>query len=320
MRQRSFEVSDDLHVVPAGKPSGQIQSADEKIRWLDIECPAPAELKALLEKFGVERWLIDRIQTVNPRHEIFETERAVYFSFPAPLAWRSNGYSSFHIVVVAGAVITVRDFAFDGFESWLHPRYSDRKVAANTVPGLLVWLFIALLSNDAERFFQLRDETEIVAQRLRAEPDDFDQRAVEDIAASADRLSVIMYDAQAVVQALHMVGNPIFGFNSHGVLLQKGVESLRTVREGLAALSRRLESINQQRSINIQRKTDHRIRLLTIFSVLFMPPTLITGIYGMNLRSIPGLDVSDAFAVVFALMLAIAVGMLLVFYRRGWFS
>jgi magnesium transporter len=189
-----------------------------------------------------------------------------------------------------------------------------------TLPGLLIWLFIALLGNDAEQFFRLRDEAEVVAQHLREKDDEFDQKAVEGIAASADRLSVIMYDAQALLQALQLVANPVFGFNSHGALLQSGVENLRTLREGLGALSRRLESINQQHSINIQRQTDHRLRLLTIFSVLFMPPTLITGIYGMNLRNIPGLDLSDAFVIVFALMLAITIGMMILLYRRGWFS
>jgi magnesium transporter len=81
-----------------------------------------------------------------------------------------------------------------------------------------------------------------------------------------------------------------------------------------------LDNISQQHSIYLQRQTDHRIRVLTIFSVIFMPPTLITGIYGMNLQNLPGTSASDAYLVVFAIIFAIAAGMLVLFYRREWFS
>jgi magnesium transporter len=72
--------------------------------------------------------------------------------------------------------------------------------------------------------------------------------------------------------------------------------------------------------MNLQRQTDHRIRLLTIFSVLFMPPTLITGIYGMNLQNIPGLHSPTAYLIVFGIMSGIAIWMLFLFLKRGWFS
>jgi Mg2+ and Co2+ transporter CorA len=51
-----------------------------------------------------------------------------------------------------------------------------------------------------------------------------------------------------------------------------------------------------------------------------MPPTLITGIYGMNLQNIPGLGEPAAYVAVFAVMAGVAVWMLVLFYRRGWFS
>ena len=68
--------------------------------------------------------------------------------------------------------------------------------------------------------------------------------------------------------------------------------------------------------INInQNKT---IKIFSVASVAFLPPTLIASIYGMNFRSLPELDWSFGYPWALALMLASAVGPLLYFRKRGW--
>ena len=48
--------------------------------------------------------------------------------------------------------------------------------------------------------------------------------------------------------------------------------------------------------------------------------TLITGIYGMNFDRMPELHASWGYPVTLTAMLAIALGQLWFFYRRGWIS
>jgi len=52
--------------------------------------------------------------------------------------------------------------------------------------------------------------------------------------------------------------------------------------------------------------------------VVFLPPTLIAGIFGMNFRYFPELNFRHGFVVSVVLMLASAVGPYLYFKRRGW--
>jgi magnesium transporter len=320
MRQRYFEIGDDLRVSPAQAEAGSVEPAGGKLAWIDIEEPDPTELRHLLRSHGVEDWLIDHALDFETRHELYESERAVYFGFPPPMSWRDEPQCSLGIILTAGAVITVRNFAFDGFDRWFHPGNSGRRIAARTVPGLLIWLFIAMLTGDAERFYALRDQAELADRTMQDQGYQFDHRTLEELTASANRLLVIIYDALVIVQALQMRGGHIFDLDAHRPLFRAGADNLQTLREGVEMLLRRLETISQQHSINMQRQTDHRIRLLTIFSVLFMPPTLITGIYGMNLQNIPGLGEPAAYVAVFAVMAGVAVWMLVLFYRRGWFS
>jgi magnesium transporter len=59
------------------------------------------------------------------------------------------------------------------------------------------------------------------------------------------------------------------------------------------------------------------IRILTVISVVMLPLTLLSSVYGMNIR-LPFDQHPDAFIIVISLMVAIAILMLLVFKRRDW--
>jgi len=65
----------------------------------------------------------------------------------------------------------------------------------------------------------------------------------------------------------------------------------------------------------------HRInevmRILTVISVIILPLTLISGIYGMNVM-LPGEDAPYSFAVIIGFMLVLLVSLLTIFRRRRW--
>lgn len=61
------------------------------------------------------------------------------------------------------------------------------------------------------------------------------------------------------------------------------------------------------------------MRTLTIIATIFIPLTFIVGVYGMNFASMPELAWRWGYPAVWALMIALALGMLVWFRRRGWF-
>jgi magnesium transporter len=60
------------------------------------------------------------------------------------------------------------------------------------------------------------------------------------------------------------------------------------------------------------------MKLFSWAAVVFLPPTLIAGIFGMNFRYFPELNFRHGFVVSVVLMLASAVGPYLYFKKRGW--
>lgn len=90
---------------------------------------------------------------------------------------------------------------------------------------------------------------------------------------------------------------------------------LHTVYDSLS------ENINQLLglyfSISSQR-TNETMRILTVFSVFFMPLTFVVGVYGMNFEYMPELKMKLGYPGVMFLMVMITLAIYLWFKRKGW--
>jgi len=65
-------------------------------------------------------------------------------------------------------------------------------------------------------------------------------------------------------------------------------------------------------------KTNETIRILTIFSVFFLPLTFIVGIYGMNFKNMPELNWKWGYHASYALMAVVTLIIFLWFKRKKW--
>lgn len=69
-------------------------------------------------------------------------------------------------------------------------------------------------------------------------------------------------------------------------------------------------------AINIQQ--NQTIKLFSVVAVIFLPPTLIASIYGMNFRFMPELDWPWGYPLAIVLMVLSAIAPYVFFKRKGW--
>lgn len=69
----------------------------------------------------------------------------------------------------------------------------------------------------------------------------------------------------------------------------------------------------------VANRTNEIMRALTVITTLFIPLTLITGIYGMNFPDMPEFHWRRGYLFAYGLMVAVAAGMYYFFRRRGIF-
>lgn len=89
------------------------------------------------------------------------------------------------------------------------------------------------------------------------------------------------------------------------------IESLEGIRDLIAGLLDVYLSA-------ISNRVNQEVRVLTVIAVIFMPATLISGIFGMNFKAMPLLDLPQGFVVVLALMAGVAGTLATLFWRRKW--
>ncbi len=70
----------------------------------------------------------------------------------------------------------------------------------------------------------------------------------------------------------------------------------------------------------IANKTNEITKVLAIFSAIMLPLSLIAGIFGMNMKFYGDTENHLYFWEVIGVMLLIAIGLLLYFWRQGWFG
>jgi magnesium transporter len=114
--------------------------------------------------------------------------------------------------------------------------------------------------------------------------------------------------------------------NSRGV----GIDDTAALnfRDTLDNVLRLADAIDQQRDLltNVKdtylsvvaQRTNDVMRVLTVFSAIILPLSLIAGIYGMNFEHMPELHSPWGYFGVLGGMLFLAVGMLFWFRRKGW--
>jgi magnesium transporter len=96
--------------------------------------------------------------------------------------------------------------------------------------------------------------------------------------------------------------------HDHSYQLIETVEILRDIASGMRDLY--LSSMSQ--------KTNEVMKLLTIMASIFIPLTFIAGVYGMNFSYMPELAQPWGYPASLLVMLAVALGLLWFFRRKGW--
>jgi magnesium transporter len=183
------------------------------------------------------------------------------------------------------------------------------------------YLAYALLDVLVDRYFtvleQIGERTEQLEEDLMAKPDAAQLQVLHQLKRDTLALRRAIWPLREVVNTLLRNENHFFTAETqlylrdiydHTVHLIESLEAIRDLIAGmldiyLSAISNR---VNQE------------VRTLTVVALIFMPSTLISGIFGMNFHSMPLLDAPEGFLFAIGLMITVAVLLGLVFWRRRW--
>ncbi|KPK12751.1 MAG: hypothetical protein AMJ68_00700 [Acidithiobacillales bacterium SG8_45] len=97
------------------------------------------------------------------------------------------------------------------------------------------------------------------------------------------------------------------------------LEHIRRVSEFSINQQREIDSLVQLHFSAVAHRTNEIVRVLTLISAIFLPLTLIAGIFGMNFENMPELKYQYGYFFVLGGMFALAIGLLIYFRIKRWF-
>jgi magnesium transporter len=96
--------------------------------------------------------------------------------------------------------------------------------------------------------------------------------------------------------------------DDHALQVQEAVDTLREVSG----------TLHQTYAAAVAERTNEVVRVLTLFTAVFMPITFVAGVYGMNFANMPELGWRWGYLAAWALMAGLFVGTVAWFRRRRW--
>lgn len=296
------------------------RSSSKEVYWINLTDPDEAELANLLKALQADVLVADACFDPNATSRILLHENLLHLQIRIQPAWNDPHHVMVSIVVMPQIVLTVSSEKVSMLKNL--PEYiatTSTKHLAST--SYLIYRLMDRLVDES-----LDDALQAHAAVLRLEESladeesiDFSQRILENKRAVA-HFEINLEGIHKVVAELQALESPLFSRKSLNAQFRDTMSHLEYTLRSIDRLGTRINELHQFYLLTLQERTNRRLNTLTILSAIFLPLTLIAGIYGMNFQKMPELGWQFGYALVLGLMAFIAGTMLWFFYRNGWFK
>ena len=291
--------------------------AGEGTRWIDLASESAEPVVKWLAALGLDPGLVDLMQVGADETRILPLAGSVFFAYPVPAGDQAREHDHFGCLCLERLVITMHDEA--GGSLRLDDAMVGRfKLPEPTTAGVVAALALVHSSRLRRHVATLRGAGDSLADRTDSSPQSV---RLEEILALKRRvlaLGGVVEEELAVLEVLKVSRQAALPLSQIGETFQVAVENMRATDRTVDRLDRRLGELQGRHEALQQEKTNRRLGQLTMISALFMPLTLIAGIYGMNFEFMPELHFRYGYPAALAGMALIAAGTSWYFRSRWW--
>lgn len=185
------------------------------------------------------------------------------------------------------------------------------------------YLAYALLDSIVDRYFKVLedvgDDSEALEDILLHKPTNTELHSIHQLKHVSIELRRAVWPLREVINSLTRNENDFFKPSTMPYLRDvydhtvNFIESLESIRDSLSGMM-------DIYMASVSNRVNLEVRALTVVAMLFMPATLIAGIFGMNFHEMPWLADKNGFWWAMGLMVSIASVMIMIFWRRQWLS
>lgn len=296
------------------------RGADFAIRWANFYgLSSPETLSSVGRVFGLHPLAQEDILNTAQRQKIDAYEDHVYIVLHRyDLNPQSLGLALDQISLVIGRdfLLTFQERPSKTWEPVRQRLRSERSTLRRSGVDMLAY---SLLDAVVDSYFgvieQLNEDAEILERRIMGHPGPRDLERIHQLKRC---VSILRRDLHPLRDVLGILYRDNIDFFSTGTQLY-----LRDVHDHALHI---IESLDDLRDLStslldvylstVSHRVNLQVRALTMVATVFMPASLIAGIFGMNFQVMPWLELSDGFYYALALMGLVANFMLAIIWWR----
>lgn len=295
--------------------------SDDHVTWISIHGLQDTTLIAQIgEKFDISSLILEDILNTDERPKFIEDDTHLFvilksLSFnPENCKFQIDQIS---LIVGENYLISIQETETDYFEDVSRRLNSGMGKIRSYSPDYLCYTLIDTVVDgyilNIEKMGNVIEEQE---KRLLTS----DKQIIENIYHYKTELAYIRKNIRPVKELMtRFVTSDSDLINDRTYSYLRDLEGL--VTQALEAIEIYYTMVSDQQNsynANINNNVNDVMKVLTIFSAIFIPLTFIVGVYGMNFNYIPALKYRYSYFILWGIMVAIAIIMLFFFKRKKW--
>lgn len=294
-------------------------------RWVQIDGPPSLDvLEATRKRFGIDPLALEDIVNQGQRPKFNDYETGIFLTLALPVKGGDGTYRQLSLYVMDGVLITFMENE-NGLFTPLEERL--RRTGGRLRRRDVYFLMHAVIDLAVDMIFPVIDET---AQHLEELEAAIIRRPNEELLIATHAFRSRLLVLRKVAWATREVVNEL---RRHLDELSTG-ELRPYLEDAYDHIVSAIDLVETQRDIAtnlvevymsvVSNRMNDVIKVLTIIATLFIPPTFLVGLYGMNFDrnagplSMPELSWPLGYVGVLVVIGFSMLGMLLYFRYRGW--
>lgn len=293
----------------------------EETYWLEIKTDDRPSLVEYLDSFNIDKKLLTYIGEPGSSSRIHVFAGVVLVDLPVSKTSEIHQTDYLTIFVKDNFLVTVigaENTTLDAIEAEIRNNPFSFEL---TFYILMYYLASAVLQIDMNNASVLRNRASELTDKMEANPESV---PLDDIMRCKKEVGLV---ANIVDDQYHMLSfTPKLDW-TNAEQVEKIISEMKHLFQGFEYLKRNLErqedklvAIHSQYQLMLQEKGNKRLNILTIVQAIFVPLTLIAGIYGMNFVKMPELQWPFGYFLILGIMGFIILIELLWFKHKGWFN
>ncbi|MDZ4722778.1 MAG: magnesium/cobalt transporter CorA [candidate division Zixibacteria bacterium] len=295
-------------------------AVEGSILWVDMKKPTDQELFVLTHDFKFHPLAIEDVIAERSRTKIDDYERYLFLVFHAvDYIGREEGLkvSEMNFFLTKNSLVTVRHGDHRTFDHLYSRAERDERLVTRGAD----YLFHAIIDAVVDNY---NTTLEIIESEVDGVEDDVLGQADEDTLKSIFTLRRDIVQLKRIVAPQREVVNQLT--KQHYSLITPNLNVyFSDIHDHLVRIidmsDSHREILNTSLEVyysSVSTKTNDIIKFLTVLTAVFIPPTLVSGIWGMNFENLPGHDWEHGFLIIMGFILVLIFGMLIVFRRKKW--